>query len=158
MEGVYHEDEHFNYFLAEAVRSIAVSFVPTYVYFFNPNGIMVSSTLGEKRSQSLLAICEDVLERGQSLYKYIFCLNFVRMAIDLTTADSSLRPRVEDFLRQLCLSSRRRGCLVYSFYVWLYCRLPYERMRRLIWGRPFTYAYCLIWRMVAWKARKQIDV
>jgi glycosyltransferase involved in cell wall biosynthesis len=59
-EGIIHEDEHFNFFLAKHISSVAVCKYDTYLYRHNPNGIKLSSA-NEKETISWTFIINDMI-------------------------------------------------------------------------------------------------
>lgn len=58
-EGIIHEDEHWNYFLAKYIKRLAVSTETTYLYYKNNEGIMRSSSFNVKSSNSWKIILKD---------------------------------------------------------------------------------------------------
>lgn len=146
-EGIYHEDEHFNYFLAEAAQSIAICFVPIYVYYLNPEGITGGNSK-DKRIYSLIIICEDILLRGKTLFRYHFCLKFVRNLVNVIHDNSFLYPRLKDLIFHLYQSTHKDHLYLCSFYVYLYYISPIKLLKYLNKSRLFTISYSIIWRII----------
>lgn len=128
-DNTYHEDELFNYFLAEAAGSIAVSFVPTYVYYLNPAGI-TSGTYDDKRLKDLLDIAEEIFLKGKTLYRYLACLRLLCI-ICRGMSDLSHLPRLKEFIRLLYMSSFSDGFYRYSFYLYKCYHASFKHLYRM---------------------------
>jgi len=150
-EGVIHEDEHFNYFLAEEASGIAVSFVPTYVYYLNPSGIVRGSN-EIRRLESLIILSVDILEHGKTLYRYVFCLRILLFyLVDEMSVDSPLCLQLKEFSRYLSQSAYANHLFVYSFFVYLYAVLPLTWLKYLNKNMLFRKFYSVAWRIIRGK-------
>lgn len=61
-EGVIHEDEHWNFFLAKHLSRLAICVEPTYVYYKNQSGIMHNPAFVEKSNESWKIILKDLIK------------------------------------------------------------------------------------------------
>ncbi len=157
-EGISHEDELFNYFMAEALGSIAVSFVPTYVYYLNPNGI-TSNSYDDGRLQDLMDIVGEIFKKGETYYRYLSCLRLICIICHFIPEDSTLFPRLKELLRMLYRASLADGLYCYSFYLYKCYIVSFRRRRRMTrkkrCGRIFSRTLRKIYRI---RGQKGLDV
>jgi glycosyltransferase involved in cell wall biosynthesis len=78
-EGLWHEDEHWTFFAASLVQSIAFCYVPTYQHYIHAGSIM--STSGKRSVDSWFVILEDFILRSdlkkrqerKTILELLFC-------------------------------------------------------------------------------------
>lgn len=139
-ENTYHEDELFNYFLAETARSIAISYVPTYVYYLNPGGITFMP-YNDRRQQDLMDIAEEIFRKGKTMYRYPACLRIMFFICQSLSEESPLLPRLKEFIRLLSISACSVGLYRYSFYLYRCYRASFRRLQKLTKSRRYNRMY-----------------
>lgn len=68
-EGIIHEDEHWNFFIAKYLSRLAICVEPTYVYYKNQSGIMHNPAFIEKSNESWKVILKDLIKNIDSEFK-----------------------------------------------------------------------------------------
>lgn len=96
--GIYHEDELYNFYLAEAASTLAVCFNPTYIYFLNP-GSITSDTYNERRLSDLLAIVEEILTQGKTFFRCPASFRLLSIIARSLPEDSPLWPRTRHLMK-----------------------------------------------------------
>lgn len=133
-EGLIHEDELWNFFLAKYVNSIAFCKINTYLYRENPNGIVKSIADQQKSFIPIVKVMYDNIG-GKYVCSEILCI-----------ADILLnyfgKPNVDNFLKSLNCSYRLLSKLFYykdrmnetkKYSLWgILCRLQFYLFYNII--------------------------
>lgn len=147
-EGILHEDTHLNYFIAEAVESIAVSYVPTYVYYLNPSGI--TGKPSERNIQSMLAIASDVLQNGKNWFRHFYALKYLNIIIQRSETNDNLRTAI-CLLKELAHSSVQEHLYLLVLLLQLETILPLSLKRTRLFQIFHRIAIALLWRIYAYR-------
>lgn len=135
--GIYHEDELFNFYLAEAATSLAVCSMPTYVYFLNPAGI-TALEYNERRFSDLLSIVEEILANGRSVFRLPASLRLICIIAHNLPEGSDLWPRTDCLTRKIARLAFSDGFYRVYFYLLRYCFSNYRGRIRLLNYRRTT--------------------
>lgn len=130
-EGLLHEDVLFSYMLSEKLHSMAISYVPVYVYYHNTKGIM-NSPMTEKKVRSRIVIAKEVLDLGASPRRFNYGIGSLLCA--KRTADSSMNVDAEinaEFRRiaKVAWASKYRSTALRAF---LYSKYSPKVVQRII--------------------------
>jgi glycosyltransferase involved in cell wall biosynthesis len=151
-EGVWHEDEHWTYFSASKVRSMAFCQIPTYEHFITSGSIMTTS--GQRSIDSWFEILEDFiahqgldsrLERN-TILELLFC-QLVRIVLDEASMSEPNLNRVQSMAEVCRKSSLKRQNWIEIILLWCY-QWPQTWMKvfRNRWVRSIYF------RMLRWFA------
>ncbi len=134
-EGIKYEDAHQQYFLAEHVRTLAISYVPTYVYFLNPHGI----TGAPIDADSILKSVDSIVSSGCFWQKYAEAgRQMLYLTQNLTVTDSGRRKAIRRRLRTYASVAWKSGSRLMALILMIDCLfvrrafLPFLR-------RPYLY-------------------
>lgn len=129
--GIYHEDELFNFYLAESASSLAISHIPTYFYYLNTSGI-TADEYTQRRLSDLLSIVEEILDEGKTIFRCPAALRLLCIIARGLTQDSALWSRTKALMKKAADPARSFGFYRIYFYL-LKCRFSsYKRLKHLI--------------------------
>lgn len=135
-DGLIHEDVLFSYMLSEKLHTMAISYVPVYVYYYNTKGIMSAtlkkSVLLEKSVRSRIVIAKEVLNLGTSPRRFNYGIGTLLCA--KRTADNSINVDAEineEFKRiaKAAWTAKHRSTALRAF---LYSRYSPKIVQRII--------------------------
>lgn len=130
-EGLLHEDVLFSYMLSEKLHSMAISYVPVYVYYQNAKGIM-NSAMSEKKVRSRIVIAKEVLDLGTSPRRFNYGIGSLLCA--KRTADSSMNVSAEinEEFRRIARAAWRDKHRSTALRAFLYSRYSPKVVQRII--------------------------
>ena len=118
LEGVIHEDVHFTFRLASTAKSIAVSHIPTYIYYLNPHGI--TGNYGEKDLLSILKLSDDLLNHSLYQFATLKILFISRVILNSVINIKNYPTGLKNVRRQVLNNLRSKSLKTHNFFLILY--------------------------------------
>lgn len=137
-EGIVYEDSLYTYYLANTAHSIAVSFVPIYIYYLNLNGI--TSVTTRKHLLSKIILVSDILDSKEDLslgYKYSYCINFLNGTLRKDCEEYGLSSLVYANFQRLQYKAFKDGFYLIAFMAFVNRHCTSEFFEKLY--RSFGY-------------------
>lgn len=123
-EGILHEDVHLNYYYATTANSIAISYVPTYVYYLNPNGI--TGAFSHKNIESIWCLVNEILSNKRTCFlQYKLCYSFQYIYSSyLKCSEKADLCKTKKFLKRIGKEALSSGVLLLYIYIQILLLIP----------------------------------